>query len=250
MTLFARRRLDLRSEDGYSLLEMVVAVFLFALVSGGFYQVLLAQTRSTNTTRMGTHIAEEARLGFNRMVRDVREADTISAASINAATGASSFTIKVNYNNDSQYTSDEILTYSYDPTAKTISLNTSGGTPEVLMSGVSPVVCSASTPCAAGSTTPACPATAYPLGCVFSFMSSYLDYDWNGDGFTTWQEVDDASCSSHGITGVGDCNGGGAATGQILDSGEFPYLTMISFGIKVTDGSRSNDFIDRAQMRN
>ncbi|MFN2594276.1 MAG: PilW family protein [Actinomycetota bacterium] len=234
------KRFDRQSEDGYSLIEMLIALVLFGLVSGGFYQVLLAQTKATNTTRAGTHISEEARLGFNRMVRDVREADSVSAASINASTGAASFTVKVNYNNDSQYTSDEILTYTYDPVAKTISLNTVGGTPEVLMSGVSP----------AGNTTAACPVATYATGCVFSYLSSYLDYDWNSDGFTTWQELDDSSCAAHGITGVGDCNGGGGATGQVLDSAEWPYITTISFAIRVTDGTRYTDFIDRAQMRN
>lgn len=234
MSWFSRRRARIDTEGGYSLLEMVVAIFLFMLVSGGFYEVLLAQTKSTNMTRIGTHVAEEARLGFNRMIRDVREADVVSAAAItNPATGAGSFTIKVNYNNDSQYTSDEILTYAYDPVAKTISLNTYGGTPEVLMSGVSP----------AGNTTSACPVGTYPNGCVFSFLSSYLDYDWDSDGFTTWQELDQASCAAHGITGVGNCN-------STLDSAEFPYITTISFSINVTDGSRSTSFIDRAQMRN
>ncbi|MEA2475922.1 MAG: hypothetical protein QOC87_121 [Actinomycetota bacterium] len=234
------RRFDRHSEGGYSLIEMLVAIALFALVSGGFYQVLLQQTKATNTTRAGAHIADEARLGFNRMVRDVREADSVSAASINASTGAASFTVKVNYNGDSQYTSDEILTYTYDPVAKTISLNTVGGTPEILMSGVSP----------AGNTTPACPVATYATGCVFSYMSSYLDYDWNSDGFTTWQEVDDSACAAHGITGVGDCNGGGGASGQVLDAGEWPYITSISFAIKVTDGARSTNFFDNTQMRN
>lgn len=207
-----------RSEGGYTLIEMMVAMLVFAAVSTGFYQVLLAQSKTMESTRSVARVGEEARLGFNRMVRDAREADQISAAN---GTGTS-FTIKVNYNGDGLYQNpnsqgdNEILTYAYDGTAKVITLNG-----ETLMSDVSPA----------------------PSKQAFTFSSNILDYDWDNDGATTWLEVDQASCAAHGVTGVGNCN-------STLDAPEYPYLTTIAFAIRASDSGRNTDFFATTQLRN
>ena len=209
-------------ESGYSLVEVLVAMFVFALVSTGFYQVLIVQTRSLDVTRSKSRIGEEARMAFNRMVRDAREADLFSAA----AADGTSFTIKVNYNADGLYQNptldgdNEILTYAYDATTNKITLNG-----EELMSGVKP---------AAGHQ-------------MFSFTSNALEYDWpvppatTGDGTTTWQELDEASCPARGVTGVGNCN-------NTLDVGEFPHLTGVVFAISDLDDRTK--FFATAQLRN
>jgi len=205
-----------REESGYTLVEMLVAMFVFALVSTGFYQVLIAQSRSVDVTRKTSRVGEEARVGFNRMVRDVREADLLSAA----AADGTSFTIKVNYNADGLYQNPnpngdmEILTFAYDSTAKSITLNG-----EELMSEVMPVDGKQ----------------------MFEFTSNALEYDWGGDGTTTWLDVDQASCASHGVTGVGNCN-------STLDSGEYAHLTGVVFAIQDTD--QTTDFFATAQLRN
>jgi hypothetical protein len=193
-------------------------------VSTGFYQVLIAQSKSVDATRSVSRIGDEARLGFNRMVRDAREADLISAA----ASDGSSFTIKVNYNGDGLYQNpnaqgdNEILTYAYSSAAGTVTLNG-----ETLMSGVT-CVKNPDNSCKS------------PL---FTFSSNLLDYDWDGNGTTTWLEVDQASCASHGVTGVGNCN-------STLDAPEFPYLSTVAFAIRATDGSRFTDFYATTQLRN
>jgi prepilin-type N-terminal cleavage/methylation domain-containing protein len=203
-------------EGGYTLVEVLVAMFVFALVSTGFYQVLIAQSRSVDVTRQTSRVGEEARVGFNRMVRDVREADLFSAA----AADGTSFTVKTNYNADGLYQNPnangdmEILTYAYDSTAKSVTLNG-----EELMSQVMPI---------AGKQ-------------MFEFTSNALEYDWGGDGTTTWLDVDQASCASHGVTGVGNCN-------NTLDAGEFPHLTGVVFAI--TDTAQTTDFFATAQLRN
>jgi hypothetical protein len=150
------------------------------------------------------------------MLRDTREADVISAAS------PTSFTIKVNYNADGLYQNpnpngdNEILTYAYDDATKTVTLNG-----ETLMEGVQP----------SGSR-------------MFDFTSNALEYDWDNSGTTTWEEVDQASCSTHGITGVGDCD---PAPG-ILDAPEFPFLTGVRFAL--TDTTGNTTFYATAQLRN
>lgn len=204
------------SEDGYSLVEVLVAIFVFSLISTGIYQVLLAQARSVDVTRRTSRVGEEARVGFNRMVRDVREADLISAA----AADGTSFTIKVNYDADGLYEVPngngdmEILTYAYDNVANRVTLNG-----EELMSGVKPA----------------------PGKQMFEFTSNALEYDWLGDGTTTWLDVDQASCASHGVTGVGNCN-------NVLDEGEYAHLTGVVFAISDTEDT--TDFFATAQLRN
>jgi prepilin-type N-terminal cleavage/methylation domain-containing protein len=227
------------SQDGFTFVEVLIALVVFAIVSTAFYQVLFTQAKAGDTTRSVARISDTARLGFNRMVRDVREADSIS----NVTSTQNAFTVKVNYNNDGFYQNpnaqgdNEIITYTFDPVGGTISLCASSsagacsGAAEVLMTGVS----------------------AIPGGQVFSYFGNNLDWDWGSgstpcttgtpDGVVTWQEIDCASNSSHGIVGVGNLN-------VTLDSGELPYLTSIAFGIRVTDGRYIRDFSDTAQLRN
>ena len=206
-------------ESGYTLVETMIAMVVFAAVSVGFYQVMFAQGRGADVTTKVAQIAEEARLGFNRMVRDTREGDVISAAS------STSFTVKVNFNADGYYQNPnpqgdyEILTYTFDPAAKTISLNG-----EVLMANVENVD---------------------PSTDVFIYSSNFLDYDWDNNGVTTWQEVNDASCPINGYSGVGDCD-----NPPVLDAAEFPYLTTVDFAMKVRVGDETTDFYAAAHMRN
>lgn len=206
------------AEAGFSLVELMVAITIFSVVSIVFYQVLFGQVRGTSATETGVRIGEEARAGFARMVRDTREGDVIEAASSTA------FTVKVNFNGNGLYESpnaqgvQEILTYAYDATAKTITLNG-----EVLMRGVEQI-----------GTTP-----------VFSYGSNVLDYDWDNSGATSWQEVDNASCTSYGVTGVGDCD-----TPPVLDAAEFPHLTTVSFALQVSVDGKSTEFRSTSQLRN
>ena len=215
---------DMRSAAGFTLVETMVAMLLFSFVSIAFYQVLFGQVRGTTAARASVRIGEEARAGFNRMVRDTREGDMLSFAS------PTSFTVKVNFNGNGLYESPnaqgnhEILTYAYDASAGTLTLNG-----EVLMKNVGLV----------------------PGQDPFSYGSNLLDYDWGGapdgtpDGVTTWQEINDASCPSHGITGVGDCD-----TPPVLDGPEFPHITLVKFALRVSIGGTVSDFRSTVQLRN
>lgn len=209
----------LRDEGGFGLVETMVAMMVFSVVSIAFYQILFGQLRGTTATKTSVRIGEEARAGFNRMVRDVREGDVLAAAS------PTSFTVKVNFDGDGLYESpnqqdvEEILTYAHDPVARTITLNG-----EVLMAGVEPVG---------------------PSTNVFAFGSNVLDYDWDNSGTTTWIELNNASCAANAVTGVGDCD-----TPPVLDAGEFPHLTTVSIALKVTLDGHEDEFRSTVQLRN
>ena len=225
-----RERTD---EAGFTIVEFVVATALFAVLSVGFYQVMIAQARTAETTRSVSRIADEARLGFNRMIREVREADNISYVSADK----NQFTIQVNYNGDSFYTAidGEILTFTYSPSAETITLCSAltqaacnASNTEILMAGVDQI-----------GTAP-----------VFTFAGNNLEYDWYGptgtgsppDGVVTWQEIDEAAGATHNIVGVGDADG-------VLDAPEYPYLSTVKFAIQGEDGSRATTFYATVQMR-
>jgi prepilin-type N-terminal cleavage/methylation domain-containing protein len=204
-----------KREEGFTLVEMMVGMLILSTVATASYQVLFAQTRATETVESVATVSGEVRLGLNRMVRDTREAAQIASAS------PSSFTIKVNldgngvYDNPNARGDYEVLTYAFDPGRGAITVNG-----EVLVTGVSPI----------------------PGREPFSFTSNWLEYDWNNDGTTTWQEIDAAS-GVHGVTGVGNNDG-------VLNAAEFPYLSAVTFALRVSDGGNSADFTGAAQLRN
>jgi prepilin-type N-terminal cleavage/methylation domain-containing protein len=212
-----------RSEGGFTLVELLVAVFIFGIASVAFYQLLFSIARGTQTARSVTRVTDEARLGFNRMVRDTREAQEVEAASLSPQ----SFTIAVDFDANGTITRSgtnaagdyEELTYKYDAVDGEIRLNG-----ELLISGAECV------PNGLGGCKP-----------VFDYASDDLEFDWNGDGVTTWQELDQAP--AHGVVGVGDNDGA-------LDGAELPEVSSVTFAIRVVKGGSSENFYARAQLRN
>ncbi len=208
-------------ESGYTIIEVLVAMIVFSAISIGFYQVMISGVRGSETTRNVAEIAEEARAGFNRIVRDVREADSLDAAS------ATSFTIWVDYDGDDvrDYASDEYIRYTFDEAAGTVtlaSLDAAGDvqTSAVLMDNVENDEASTD---------------------IFQYASNRLEYDWNPqDGVTTWQEIDTPPT---GYNNVGDRDG-------VLDTSELSYLTNIIIKFNVRVAEEVSEFAGEAQLRN
>jgi prepilin-type N-terminal cleavage/methylation domain-containing protein len=212
-------------EDGFTLVELMVAMALFAVVSVGIYQLLFSVARSVEVTTDSAGVTQEARLGFNRMVRDTRQARSIQTL------GSNRYTIRVDFNVDGQIAAEgatnaqgdyETITYRYDPATRTVRLSpTADGVGEVLMSGVSP----ASSSSACGTR-------------VFCYLSNLLQYDANGDGTTTCTELD-----SSGAVGVGNSS-------TTCDSAEWNSISSVRFSLTVESGNISNVFRAEAQLRN
>lgn len=194
-------------EGGFTLVELLVGLAIFGLVSGGFYQVLFSARRGSQASRSVARVSEEARLGLNRIVRDTREAYRLVSAS------PTSYRVYIDFDGDGVPSNPnsrgdyEDLTFTFSGTQ--IMLNG-----EVLVTEV------------------AC--TRKPDGScrdVFSFISSKLEYDWNFDGVTTYQELLDAP--SKGVN---------------LDANA--ETTSVLYSLRVTAGDRASDFFAEAQMRN
>ena len=215
-----------REESGFTLVEILVALSIFAFVSVGFYMSVFSTQRGADLTRDVADNAAEARLGFSRMVRDTREARSIRA------TGPNSFEIDVDFdyngvvaqppavNSQGDY---EQLVYTYTPASGTITLSPRGQAGEVLMRGVD------------------CVLTGATCADVFTYTSNRLEYDWNRDGVTTCLELDQAV--NQGVVGVGNGN-------NQCDSGEWNTISNVAFALQVESGDSSESFRAEAQMRN
>lgn len=215
------RRAD---EAGFTLAELLVAMFMFSILSAGFYSVMFAGIRGSNTTESVVRVSEEARLGFNRMVRDVREAARIVDISV---TPDVSFTVHIDFDADGSIEApDEIEEFFYDPGTETIYLNG-----EVLMTGIRQV--------------PGVP--------LFDYSSNRLEYDWSSpcapgwpsvacprDGVANWREIDRPPAS---ISQGGNNNG-------TPDGPELPYLSSVSFAMTINNDDQTTQFVTEAQLRN
>ena len=201
-----------RDERGFTLVEMMVAIAVFATLSIGFFSVMFSVSKGSDKSRDIAQVSEEARLGFNRMLRDTREALELTAAS------ATSFSVQVDFEGDGL--GPQALTFAKN--GDTIQLNG-----EKLIEGVDCLRTNPTGPCQQD---------------VFRFSSNRLEYDWNGDGITTWQELDDSSHPSHGVVGIGNND-------DVLNI-ELASLTDVTFALSVESGTSTSRLIAQAQLRN
>ena len=211
-----------REENGFTLVEILVSLTIFAALAAGIFGVLFSATRSSETTRRIAGVSEQARLGLNRMVRDTREGSSIDSV----AADLNTFEVHVDFDGNNVITplpatnamgDVEELTYTFDPVSKTLRLNG-----EVLVKGVE---------CARDSAGSCLPA--------FSFGSNRLEFDTTPkDGVTSWQELDQAD-PTYGV-GNGD--------GQL--NFELALISNVSFALRVQDGTAKRDFYAEAQLRN
>lgn len=208
-------------EQGFTLVEILVAMTIFAAVSAGIFGMMFSATKSSRDTRRIAGVSEQARLGFNRMARDTREGSAIDSV----AADLNTFEVHVDFDGNNVITplpgtntlgDVEELTYTYDPATKTLRLNG-----EVLVDGVE---------CARDSAGACVPA--------FSFGSNRLEFDTNKDGVTSWEELD-AAPATYGV-GNGD--------GQL--NWELPLISNVSFALQVKDGTAQRDYYAEAQLRN
>lgn len=201
------RRLQDRAA-GVTVVELLVAVSILAIISVSFMSVLLSVSRSADTNEEIVRVSEEARSGMNRIIREVREGQLIGSLAPDR------FEIRNDYDGDGVYEirnqngDYEYLVVEYDSTLRAILLND-----EVLAGNVGPI--DASTP-------------------VFLFTSNDLRYDWNGDGVTTKEELDQAPAK-----GFTDVDGSDVA---LYDNVRIRFRILIGGETRVFDG--------QAQLRN
>ena len=240
----------IRDDGGYTLVEVMVAISLFSIISIGFYQVMFSGVTGSETARDVSRISEEARLGFNRMVRDTRETAGHCFGATDPSCGlvratATSYEVEIDFNGDGDvdYDQDEYLRYSFDAVAGTISVEalaadeTTLEGPDVLVEGVEQIDPD-------GVSGPLLPED------VFQYTSNHLEYDYlptgAPDGVTTSAEIDTPPA---GVSDVGD--GDGVLDGRGDDNPrEVLYISNIIYSFNVRQNERVSTFYAEASMRN
>ncbi len=212
-----------RGEAGFTLIELAVGMAVFGVLLAVITTTVSGSKKSADTVRQVNNLNEEARLALNRITRELRQAKEVS--SVAAPDGATGLTFWVDFdgdgNRDATAADPEELTYRWDGVGKRILLSaadTSGSTvTRPILSGE---------------------VSAFRL----EYRSSRYEWDCNGDGITTWQELDSASCGPSGNT-IGNGNG-------ILDDGELPTIDSVVLSFSVLDGSRQQNYRTQIDMRN
>jgi len=235
-------------DGGFTLIEMLVAMLLLGALGTVFMTTVLGAQKSARATSSSQDLNEEARLALNRMAREMRQAAAI--VSVQNPDGASydasaitSVTFSADFNGDGcidgvvmspaptptpvcqpyAASNPETLTYCWDPSASVRQLYLVPGT-------------------LSGSTCQTPNALPILAGQVTTFKLSYRSnqylYDDNGDGITTWTELDQAGPPA------------GNDNGQ-LDQPELSQIDSVVVELSVSAGGQhAQSYMTQVDLRN
>ncbi|MGI8426707.1 MAG: PilW family protein [Actinomycetota bacterium] len=227
MRAFRAFRMErLKEEDGVTLVEMLVTLFIFAIITTLMFSTVMSGTSNLKTVRQNTDLNEESRLVLNRMSRELRQASEIVSVinpdgpgfNPNADT---SITFKVDFNGDGSFNTNpafdvEVLTYHYDRANSRLLLETP-------MSAALPIL--------SGNV------SAFKL----SYRSSNYRCDSNSDGTVTWLEIETATSPP--------CPAGAGTPNSALDS-ERALIDQIIIDITVLNPPRQQQYRTQVDLRN
>lgn len=234
----ALARVRSAGEQGFTLVELLVASFVFMLLSAAIFTTVLAASRHAQVNRQYNDLNEEARLLLNRMSRELREAQAISAvtnpgAAVSSAGAAlypgyytqnasadTSVTFDVDFDGDGTVeptsADPERLTYHYDRANRRVLLLADGQSLPVLAAEVEAF--------------------------TFRYTSRVHAADGavNGsyDGVVNWEELD-----------ADNLNAGGNDN-HVLDGNELSKIDSITIEITVLKGTREQTYRTQVDLRN
>lgn len=208
------------TDGGYTLVEVLVAIGIFIMLMGMVMTTVVTISKATENTKQFTNINEQARIATERLTREMRQASEVRAATLpTSADPDTAVTFGVDFNGNDVIegaTADpEVLTYRYDSDNErlTLTANDENGT-----SFTRPILSEE--------------VTAFEFG----FRSTLWQYDANGDGVTTWQELDKAP-------GVGNNN-------NTLDAPELDDIDLVTVTLTVMDGKHKQTYQTQVGLRN
>jgi prepilin-type N-terminal cleavage/methylation domain-containing protein len=208
-------------DQGFSLVEMLVAMGLFGVLGTLLLGLALSTSQVTDDTRNLASVNEEARLAMERMVRELRQASDVLAVQLPAsATEPTALTFWTDFDGDGlqdlNAADPEVLTYRWNPATSrlTLTANDASGTAitrPVLAANVSDF--------------------------VLGLHSSKWQYDRNADGLTTWQELDQSGPP------VGDAD-------NLPDDLELHHIDLVSISMTVSLGDHTQTYSTQVDLRN
>ena len=237
-----------RADAGFSLVEMLVSIVMLGMFGSIFMTTILGADNSATATSTTHDLNEEARLALNRIARELRQA-TVLTTVINpdgpaySSSSVTAVTFTADFNGDGcidgqpptpaptpaptcqpyNPANPETLSYCWDPSASVrqlylIPAALTGQSCQV--PGALPIL----------------------AGQVMSFKLSYRSnqylYDANGDGITTWLELDQAGPP------VGNQDG-------TLDPPELSSIDSVVVDISVSaPGRQAQSYTTQVDLRN
>jgi type II secretory pathway pseudopilin PulG len=262
------RQLRAGSDEGFTLVELLVATTLSLMIGVVVVSTLVTSQKAVNTTISMADINGEARSLLNRLAGDLRQATpvttTTSGVSVetpaitavqNPYPGGTSAVTSITFNADfsgdgciAGITSDKCSPApAVDPSNP--ETETFCWLPPVAPATASSVYLIPST-VATGTCGPV--GTAEPLmsGQVTSLQiycdsSNYL-YDTNGDGLTTWQEIDDHAPP----IGTGTGASGSGTNTHVLTQGELTLINSVLIVVQVKENGHAQTYQTLVSLRN
>lgn len=207
------------ADSGVSLIEVLVALGLFGLLTTILIGFALGTSRVADDTRQLSGVNEESRLAMERLTRELRQANSVLSYQLPHSTNPTALTFWTDFNGngaqDLSVTDPEVLTYRWSPTSQVLTLTAndedgSAVTRPVLAANVS----------------------SFQL----QLFSSLWEYDANADG-TTWLELDAAGAP------VGDDDG-------IPDPIELQRVDLVKVSMTVVDGPHEQTYSTQVNLRN
>lgn len=96
-------RFDLKKEDqGFTLIEMLVSISILTVIMAAMFSFLWGASKHWSTAQNAAEVTENARLGLNRMTRELKQATEVSIAETHR------LSFKVNFG-----TGEETITYGF-----------------------------------------------------------------------------------------------------------------------------------------
>jgi prepilin-type N-terminal cleavage/methylation domain-containing protein len=117
------------AERGFTLVELLVAMTLFLILSGIVLTAVITMSRGLDRARVSSDISAEARVAVERIARELRQVDDgdslIGLTELDAPTDRM-MTIKADFDGSGGINSTpdnpEVITYTWDPSTKSIAM--------------------------------------------------------------------------------------------------------------------------------
>jgi prepilin-type N-terminal cleavage/methylation domain-containing protein len=208
-------------DAGFSLVELLVAMGLFGVLGTLLLGLTLSTGKVTDDVRALSNINEESRLAVERLSRELRQATQVTAVSLPAAVATDPTALTFWTDFDGNGTQDlnaadpEIMTYLWDPQTDRLSLTVNDAS-------------------GAAITRPLLAANVSAL--TLDLRSSEWEFDANGDGKTTWQELDATAAGGNGNSKP--------------DGPELLRLDLVGVTMTVLDGRHAQTYTTRVDLRN
>lgn len=200
-------------DRGFTMVELLVAMALVSALGTVLLSFALGTAKVAEGVQEATDVTEEARLAVERMTRELRQARGLAGATVSAGR-VTSITLEVDFDGnghiDATEVDPEVLTYRWLPDQDALTLTANHAlTRPVLAGGV--------------------------VDADIRLRSSQWIYDSNGDGTTTWQELDAST--------IGNGN-------SVPDGAELALVDLVSVELTIRDGRTTRRFTVQADMRN